>query len=71
MERIVNLSMMMRLLIILLFLWNGFALYAQNFIQTIKGRVVDAETRQPLVGATVVIITTSPSKEAITDAEGF
>lgn len=38
--------------------------------QTIKGRVSDADTRQPLAGASVVLLHTDPPIGAISDAAG-
>ncbi|HYH14787.1 MAG TPA: carboxypeptidase-like regulatory domain-containing protein, partial [Flavisolibacter sp.] len=39
--------------------------------QTIKGNVIDKDTKQPLSGATIIIRATSPIKAAITDSNGF
>lgn len=43
-------------------------LYAQPYTQTVRGTVVDADTRQPLVGANVILIDTDYG--AVTDSVG-
>lgn len=48
----------------------GFNLIAQPLTQTIKGKVVDIETRQPLIGANVTVVSTNPQKGSSTDTEG-
>lgn len=45
--------------------------FAQNLTQTIKGQVIDAESRQPLAGASVAVTTTNPIKGSQTDHNGF
>lgn len=47
------------------------SLFSQQLTQTVKGRVVDADTEIPLPGATVVISLTEPLLGASTDAEGY
>ncbi|GAB3193871.1 hypothetical protein ABID22_000417 [Pontibacter aydingkolensis] len=43
---------------------------AQDLSQTIRGRIVDKESQEPLIGATVAIITTNPPIGASTDVSG-
>jgi hypothetical protein len=43
---------------------------AQGNTQTIRGTILDSDTRQPLIGATVVIVGSSPIKGSTTDLEG-
>ena len=43
----------------------------QNISQTIKGQVIDAESRQPLAGASVAVVTIQPLLGGQTDANGF
>ena len=45
--------------------------WGQNISQTIKGQVIDAESRQPLVGASVVVASVQPLLGAQTDVNGF
>jgi hypothetical protein len=45
--------------------------WAQNYTQTVKGRVTDRDTKTPLPGATVVILKTSPQLGTTTDDEGY
>ncbi|MBI3143075.1 MAG: TonB-dependent receptor [Bacteroidetes bacterium] len=46
------------------------ALWGQSLRQTIRGQVSDIDTRQPLIGATVVVLGSNPTLGASTDAEG-
>lgn len=45
--------------------------FAQTLTQTVKGKVVDAETEAPLLGANVLVLDSDPPKGAITDEQGF
>lgn len=58
--------------LILLSLSLGVAasLQAQGLSQTIRGRILDRESQQPLPGATVVVLSTSPPLAATTDPDG-
>ena len=44
---------------------------AQTLTQTVKGRVLDAETEAPLFGANIVVLNVGAPKGAITDEQGF
>lgn len=44
--------------------------YAQQPAQLVKGHVIDAESRQPVIGANVIITTLNPIMGGTTDAEG-
>lgn len=44
---------------------------AQTFTQTIKGQVMDAESRQPLAGASIIVTSIQPIKGSQTDANGY
>lgn len=54
----------------LLFLLTIFTTYSQEITQTIRGTVTDKETYQPLIGAKVVVLDSSPLIGAVTDANG-
>lgn len=56
-------------LFVLLFI-SSFSI-AQTLTQTVKGKVLDAETGAPLLGANVVLLNSDPPKGAITDKQGF
>lgn len=56
------------LLIALFFFTSN--LFAQQ-TQTVRGRVIDKATQQPLPGATVVIPNTNPLKGTTTDIDGW
>ncbi|MCC9168418.1 TonB-dependent receptor [Pontibacter harenae] len=48
--------------------------WAQNVTeanQTVRGRVVDAQSNSPLIGAQVVVLDTNPIIGAVTDAQGY
>ncbi len=44
---------------------------AQNFTQTIRGRVLDKTSQQPLPGANVIVVGSSPLVGVITDFDGY
>ncbi len=56
------------LIIILLYLDTN--IFSQNFTQTIRGKVLDDETEQPLPGATVLIKDLESVKGTITNVDG-
>ncbi|MFK7811910.1 MAG: carboxypeptidase-like regulatory domain-containing protein [Maribacter sp.] len=45
--------------------------FAQTLTQTVKGKVLDAETGAPLLGANVILLNVDPPKGAITDEAGY
>lgn len=53
----------------LLILLAAISLFAQQ-TQTIRGKVLDKETRMPLAGASVVLLNSSPQKGVMSDREG-
>jgi hypothetical protein len=55
---------------IVFFLMLGISSHAQNLTQVIRGKVVDIDSKSPLVGVALVIEGTNPPVGAITDAEG-
>lgn len=67
----------MRLLFIALFagllltLKSSTPVQAQKLTQTLRGRVIDAYTEQPLQYVTIVIPGSDPLKCATTDADGY
>lgn len=60
----------MRLLVLLLVLCTPLATQAQDGTQTVRGRVLDRDTRTPLIGATVIVADSDPLLGAATDADG-
>ena len=63
---------MQKLALSLLLLTISFAAaFGQNLTQTVRGTLLDADSRSPLVGAQVVIIGIDPRIGAITDAQGI
>lgn len=62
---------MKNLFLIICSLLLGVTVHAQTLTQRIRGKVIDAETREPLYGARVEIANTSPSIGAQTDEQGI
>lgn len=52
-------------------LFGVVAVRAQTYTQTIKGRIIDSESRQAVVGATVMVTSMQPAKGVTTDVEGY
>ncbi|KAA0989620.1 TonB-dependent receptor [Dyadobacter aurulentus] len=48
----------------------GVAAFAQQPTQTVKGRIVDTESQQPVIGANVIITSLNPIQGGVTDTEG-
>ncbi len=46
------------------------SLHGQTLTQTIRGRVIDTDTRSPLVGATIIVMDTDPVIGTVTDPNG-
>jgi len=55
-------------LLSLLLYWQA---YSQSLVQTIRGRVIDIDSKAPLVGAVLFIEGADPMIGSITDAEGY
>ncbi len=55
----------------LLILSLVFQVFAENYSQTVRGRVVDQDTKLPLVGVNILIMDTDPPMGASTDFEGY
>ncbi|GAB4406721.1 MAG: hypothetical protein OHK0053_33090 [Microscillaceae bacterium] len=69
---ITNHIICMKTLILFLFVGYGLItnLFAQSTGQTIRGVVLDQESKTPLIGANVIVIGTEPILAAATDLEG-
>lgn len=44
--------------------------FSQNRSQTVRGKIIDKETKIPLVGASVIIVNSNPFKGSSTDIDG-
>jgi hypothetical protein len=44
---------------------------AQNLTQTIRGRLTDAQSKAPIIGANVIITSTDPLMGSSTDYDGY
>ena len=60
----------MKLNLLILFLFLSLGLSAQDYTQTIRGTVVDKDSKTPLPGAAVVVLGSSPVIGSMTDDEG-
>ncbi len=45
--------------------------HAQDFTQTIKGQILDQQSKTPVIGASVVVLNSSPMLGGTTDVDGF
>ncbi|GAB3176171.1 TonB-dependent receptor [Telluribacter humicola] len=61
---------MKKLFTILLAAFGYTLAYAQVPTQTIKGQILDAESRQPVIGANVIVTSLTPIKGGATDVDG-
>lgn len=59
-----------RLLLAVFLLLTPGALQAQQVVQTLRGTVLDEDSRLPLIGAAVVVMDSDPLKGATTDVDG-
>ncbi|MFK7785680.1 MAG: TonB-dependent receptor [Crocinitomicaceae bacterium] len=60
----------MKTLTLLMFMTFFGGVYAQEFTQTIRGTLIDTDSKIPVFGAKVMVVGTSPTKGAITDENG-
>ena len=60
----------MKNILFLFFSLFSLQLYAQTPTQVVKGTVIDKDTKQPLIGATIQILETNPVIGTATDIEG-
>jgi len=63
-------KVMKKITVILVLIVVTTILKAQNFQQTIRGKVLDKETHQPLPGASVILLNSNPIIGVISDADG-
>lgn len=61
---------LIRLLLALLSFLGTTALFGQDFTQTVRGTLVDFDTKTPIISAKVMIITSSPIQGDISTEEG-
>ncbi|MBI1183938.1 TonB-dependent receptor plug domain-containing protein [bacterium] len=59
-----------KLYLVLTLLFVGYVAVAQEIKQTIRGKVLDADTQQPLIGASVVVLNSDPFLGATTNYNG-
>lgn len=55
----------------MIILFSFSSVLGQTLTQTVKGKVLDAETEAPLMGADVLLLNSDPAKGTITDEQGF
>ena len=54
-------------IIILLF---SAVLFSQNLTQTVRGTILDEDSKMPLIGALVIVLGSEPLIGAVSDAQG-
>ena len=59
-----------QLLLLLLILSHSTSFFAQNYTQTLKGKVIDLDTKIPLYGVKIVLLNTEPKNGTVSDADG-
>lgn len=59
-----------QLLLLLLILSHSTSFFAQNYTQTLKGKVIDLDTKIPLHGVKIVLLNTEPKNGTVSDADG-
>ena len=63
--------MMKKILLLIISIAFQTTLFAQPYTQTIRGRVTDKATQQPMPGANIIVLDTGLAKGAVTDADGW
>lgn len=66
----ITIKNLLGMLLFLAFITNSLA-QSPEYTQSIKGRVIDKQTRIPLLGATVIVIENGTPKGTITDDDGY
>lgn len=61
----------MRVIFILLVMGMSIAVYAQNLTQTVRGKIIDKDTKMPLFGAAIVISESDPIIGTTADIDGI
>ena len=61
---------MNKYILLVLFLFSSFFIIAQNLTQTIKGKIIDNSSQEPLPSATIVILGTNPIIGTTSDMDG-
>ncbi len=62
---------MKRILFSLLLILTANGVFAQEFTQTIKGRIIDQQSKSPLIGVNIIVLDAKPFQGSTTDTEGL
>ncbi len=62
---------MKRILFSLILFLTANGVFAQEFTQTIKGRIIDQQSKSPIVGVNIIVLDSKPFQGSTTDADGF
>jgi CarboxypepD_reg-like domain/TonB-dependent Receptor Plug Domain len=62
---------MKRILFSLILILLASGVFAQEFTQTIKGRIIDQQSKSPLIGVNIIVLDSKPLQGSTTDAEGL
>jgi hypothetical protein len=58
------------LLLVFTLLISG-PIWAQKSTQTVRGKIVDQDSKQPIFGASIIVVNTNPIKGSATDVDGY
>jgi CarboxypepD_reg-like domain/TonB-dependent Receptor Plug Domain len=62
---------MKRILFSLILILTASRVFAQEFTQTIKGRIIDQQSKSPLIGVNIIVLDSKPIQGSSTDADGL
>lgn len=62
---------MKRILFSLLLILTANGVFAQEFTQTIKGRIIDQQSKSPLIGVNIIVLDAKPFQGSTTDTDGL
>lgn len=60
----------LKYVLLLFLLWSNLQGLGQELTQTVRGTVVDSESKQPLIGANIIMLNSEPFLGASTDVDG-
>ncbi len=62
---------MLKFFLLMLLASQGFFVHAQNYTQTVRGRILDGDSKIPVIGANIVIENSDPLQGGSTDPDGY
>jgi hypothetical protein len=67
--KLINLFSLILTVVLVIITTKG--LHAQEVTQSLKGRIIDQQSKSPIIGANVIIVDSKPLKGASTDVDGY